>query len=117
MNNRMRYYKLSTEITAHEFALGVQSAKLEQVIDNALNKVKTMDGLQALNDSDWYKNTKAQYLSLLKERIKYHEQQMSQLTPLKGNLTTLELGIETKLRKMLLSDYTKLLDSAKQNQL
>ena len=47
----------------------------------------------------------AKYQDLLKKRIEYHEQQMSQLTPLRGNLTTVELRVEAKLRKLLLADY------------
>ena len=114
MNNRVRYYKLSAETTRHEFTLGLQSAKLTQVLNDAIDKVKTMDELQALKDSDWYKDTMQQYQDSLDARIEYHEQQISQLAPLRKSLTSLELGIEAKLRKKLLSDY---LDSAKQNKL
>jgi hypothetical protein len=59
----------------------------------------------------------AKYQSLLKERIEYHEQQMSQLASLRNNVSTVELWIESIVRKRMLSDYSKLLDSAKQNKL
>jgi len=84
---------------------------------DALSKVKSMDELNKLENSDAYKNEMAKYQSLLKERIEYHEQQMSQLTSLGGSLTAAELGIEAKLRKRLLADYAKVLDSTKQNKL
>jgi len=113
----MRYYKLSAQTTAHELDLELQTAELTKPLKDALDKVKTMEDLDELKNSDLYKNTMAQYQSLLKERIEYHEQQMRQLAPLRESLTTLELGIEAKLRKRLLANYAKILDSAKQNQL
>ena len=116
MKNRVRYYKLSAKTTRHEAQLEVQAEEIVRPLRGALSKVKSMDELNELIKSDAYINEMNKYQSLLKKRIEYHEQQMSQLTSLRGSLTTLELGIEAKLRKMLLADYTKILDSAKQNQ-
>ena len=117
MKNRIAYYKLSAETTAHEAKLEVQAEEIARPLRDALSKVKSMDELNKLENSDAYKNEMAKYQSLLKERIEYHEQQMSQLTSLGGSLTAAELGIEAKLRKRLLADYSKILDSAKQNKL
>jgi len=117
MKNRIAYYKLSAETTAHEAKLEVQAEEIARPLRDALSKVKSMDELNKLENSDAYKNEMAKYQSLLKERIEYHEQQMSQLTSLGGSLTAAELGIEAKLRKRLLADYAKVLDSTKQNKL
>ena len=102
---------------AHEFTLETQTAELTKPLRDALSKVKTMDELNDLKNSDFYKDTMTKYQSLLKKRIGYHEQQMSQLAFLRNSVSTVELAIESTLRKKLLADYSKLLDSAKQNQL
>ena len=95
LNNKVRYYKLSAKTMAHEFTLETQTAELTKP----------------------FKDTMTKYQSLLKKRIGYHEQQMSQLAFLRNSVSTVELAIESTLRKKLLADYSKLLDSAKQNQL
>ena len=117
LNNKVRYYKLSAKTMAHEFTLETQTAELTKPLRDALSKVKTMDELNDLENSDFYKDTMTKYQSLLKKRIGYHEQQMSQLAFLRNSVSTVELAIESTLRKKLLADYSKLLDSAKQNQL
>ena len=117
LNNRVAYLKLSAETIKHEMQMEIDTAKLTQSLRAALNKVKTMDELDALRDSDLYKDTMAKYQSLLKKRIEYHEQQMSQLASLRNNVSTVELWIESTVRKRMLADYSKLLDSTKQNQL
>jgi hypothetical protein len=107
LQTRIEYYKLSAQTTAHEFALGLQSAKLAQELNDALDKVKTMDDLQTLKDSAWYKDTMQEYQDSLDARIKYYESQLKLMAPLSDKLSTLELGTENVVKNALVSDYVE----------
>lgn len=117
LQDRVAYYKLAAETTAQEFKLGVQSAKLSQALNDALDKVKTEDDFYELRNSEWYKNTLQQYQELLDQRIQYYETQLEQLTPLANRISALELGTEDAVRKSLLSDYIDKLEYVKNIQL
>ena len=117
MKNRIAYYKLSAETTAHEAKLEVQAEEIARPLRDALSKVKSMDELNKLIESDAYKEAMSKYQDLLQQRIEYYEAQMTKLTPLADKISALELGIEDSLRSSLLSDYVENLSNAKNIQL
>jgi hypothetical protein len=118
MKNRIEYYKISAQTTTQELKFAVQMEEIAKPLRDALDKVTSMDELQALKDSDWYKDAMSKYQDLLGQRIQYNETQLSQLAPMAGRLTSLELGLEDTIRSLLLDtqkmqlniNYQRLMD-------